>query len=218
MGITPSITLFGVYGDFTTSPEISQVFGELIGLWIVDIWQKLGSPSKLNLVELGPGRATLMKDICRASKLVPEFLKSCNIHFIELSPNLHTQDTKLNIQWHQNIETVPEAPSIIIANEFFDALPIKQYIKTKTGWAERHISIENQKLIYQDLSCALPQRFLEIGIKAKTGDIIEFCPQGNKIIDICAEKIAHNTGAMLIVDYGYTKSNFGNSLTSHKKS
>ena len=133
---------FGTTGDFITSPEISQIFGELIGLWAGECWLQLGAPSTINLVELGPGRGTLMADALRVLRVVKGFQRAMRVHLVETSPVLRQmQEVTLapwidQIEWHQSIETLPNGPCIILANEFFDALPIRQMQKTDHGWHE----------------------------------------------------------------------------------
>ena len=132
---------FGASGDFTTSPEISQVFGELIGVWLLNSWMALGSPKNFIVVELGPGRGTLMADILRAVKAVPEFTKAMNVHLVETSPVLRKlqQDKLGDVNWHDHVGTLPELPCLIIANEFFDALPIQQFENRAGRWFERMV-------------------------------------------------------------------------------
>src|SRR5262245_8750747 len=121
---------FGPDGDFITAPEISQIFGELVGIWCAAAFQSLGVPRRLNLIELGPGRGTLMSDVLRATRVMPGFREAARIHLVETSPTLRKlQGEKLgtSVAWHDSIEGLPDGPSIVIANEFFDALPIRQY-------------------------------------------------------------------------------------------
>ena len=136
--------VFGADGDFITAPEISQTFGELIGLWCAVVWQNMGSPKDFHLVECGPGRGTLMSDLLRAASRVPGF--SPNIHLVEHSAALKVrQRTALKdhtVTWHQDLSSVPPGPMILVGNEFLDALPIRQFEKTTDGWAERYIGLK----------------------------------------------------------------------------
>jgi NADH dehydrogenase [ubiquinone] 1 alpha subcomplex assembly factor 7 len=138
---------FGGGGDFVTAPEVSQVFGELIGLWAVATWQAMGSPSPFVLAELGPGRGTLMADLLRAARVRPAFLDAARIHLVETSPRLRAeQEAALSgvaVTWHTDIHALPPGPLIVVANEFFDALPIRQYARTATGWAERMVGLDD---------------------------------------------------------------------------
>ena len=134
LGYYASRDPLGEKGDFITSPEISQMFGELLGLWAVDAWTNMGSPGELHLIELGPGRGTLMQDALRAAKLAPDFLAALQVHLVEASPILiEAQKQRLSgyanqIHWHASLDTIPEGPSIVLANEFFDALPVRTRI------------------------------------------------------------------------------------------
>ena len=135
----------GVKGDFITAPEVSQMFGELLGLWAAVQWRALGMPNPIRLVELGPGRGTLMADALHAARLVPGFLEAVRVDFVEISPALRERqrDTMaarargVPVAWHDWIGDVPEGPAIVLANEFFDALPVRQFIRTPGGWRER---------------------------------------------------------------------------------
>ena len=142
----------GRRGDFITAPEVSQMFGELISIWCRLVWEKLGKPKSLNLVELGPGRGVLMSDILRASKSSQQFADAISVHLVEIGePMVEAQKEALSeypgIQWHRTIKQVPQGPSIIIANEFLDVLPIRQFIKASGKWHERCVTInEEEKL------------------------------------------------------------------------
>ena len=129
---------FGVAGDFITAPEISQTFGELIGLWCAAVWQQTGSPTKIALVECGPGRGTLMADALRAARIVPGFRDAIEVHLVEASPRLRALQRETlsgtDVTWHDTVETLPNAPSLILGNEFFDALPVEQFVATSGGW------------------------------------------------------------------------------------
>src|SRR5262245_30117386 len=135
---------FGPDGDFITAPEISQIFGELVGIWCAAAFQALGTPGQFNLIELGPGRGTLMSDILRATRVMPGFREAIRIHLVETSPTLRKlQAEKLGAaaEWHESIEGLPDGPSIVIANELFDALPIRQYEFHLGQWMERRIGL-----------------------------------------------------------------------------
>jgi NADH dehydrogenase [ubiquinone] 1 alpha subcomplex assembly factor 7 len=134
-------------GDFTTAPEVSQMFGELIGLWIVSVWQQLGSPENIRIVELGPGRGTMMNDAMRAAKVMPAFIEAAVLHLVEISPALEAIQKEafaaieVPVTWHKSISEVPEGAAIFVANEFFDALPINQAVKTGDGWHRRTVAV-----------------------------------------------------------------------------
>src|SRR5579883_2087120 len=138
---------FGAAGDFVTAPEISQMFGELIGLWAAAVWQQMGTPENVRLVELGPGRASLMLDALRATNIVDGFRSAIVVHLVEISPPLQRlqqerlQNLQVPVLWHGRLDDVPDGPAIIIANEFIDALPVHQAVKQMGGWHERVIEI-----------------------------------------------------------------------------
>jgi NADH dehydrogenase [ubiquinone] 1 alpha subcomplex assembly factor 7 len=138
---------FGRGGDFVTAPEVSQVFGELIGLWAVATFEAMGSPSSFVLAELGPGRGTLMADLLRAARVRPAFLDAAQVQLVETSPRLRAvQEATLGptaVAWHDALDSLPRGPAIVVANEFFDALPIRQFVRTTTGWAERMVGLDD---------------------------------------------------------------------------
>src|SRR3712207_1405325 len=129
----------GTAGDFTTAPEISQMFGELIGLWMLEVWNRMGRPAPCRLVALGPGRGTLMADLLRATTLLPDCKEAATVHLVETTPCLRErqQDTLapsgFKIEWHERLEDVPSGPMLLLANEFFDALPVRQFLATERG-------------------------------------------------------------------------------------
>ncbi len=207
----------GVKGDFTTAPEISQLFGEMIGIWVADSWLKLGSPERLILVECGPGRGTLMADILRVAKKVPGLPEAISVQLIETSPALIEKQKDLlagqRITWHAGLSTLPkDAPVIFIGNEFLDALPFYQVVKTAEGWRERMVTLENGKLIFA----------LGPGLKegdfpdAKEGGIFEFSPPRESIwADICA-RVKSQKGAALLIDYGHSETKIGDTFQAVK--
>ena len=137
----------GREGDFTTAPEVSQMFGELLGLWSASIWKAIGSPPMLRLVELGPGRGTMMADALRALRVLPPLYQSLSVHLVEINPVLREKQRATlsgvrDIAWHDSIDEVPDGPAVILANEYFDVLPIHQVVKRRTGWHERTVEID----------------------------------------------------------------------------
>lgn len=205
-------------GDFTTAPEISQMFGELLGAWCADLWHRLGAPNSFQLVELGPGRGTLMADILRAAQVLPAFNLAVQVHFVEISPTLRAlQAQKVpTASWHDTIDDIPasaDQPMIIVANEFFDALPVKQYRKTNMGWDEIMVGRVDDKLAYLERAAsATPFPVQQALPEVDTGDIIEACPDAAPIINTLAEKLAQAGGAALIIDYGYAAPAIGDSF------
>lgn len=197
----------GAEGDFVTAPEISQMFGEMISLCMAQTWLDTGSPAKITLAELGPGRGTLMADILRTARSVPGFAKACDIHLVEASPRLRKeQQTALNghsVSWHDTVETLPsDTPLFLVANEFFDALPIRQFIRDEAGWRERQIGVEDDTLCF-GLSAAAPIAALDHRLEdTKPGDLVETCPSAHAICKQIAARIENNGGLALFFDYG----------------
>lgn len=194
----------GAAGDFITAPEISQMFGELVGLALVQAWQDQGAPQKVTLAELGPGRGTLMRDALRAAAQVPDFAPE--VVLIEASPTLrHEQERALrgqNVTWADHVEALPETFLLLIANEFFDALPIRQFQRSGTGWREIRIGAENGKLA-RGLGQLQPQPALAHRLEdTKDGDIVELCPALPTVTQTISDRIARHGGAALIIDYG----------------
>ena len=220
---------FGKGGDFVTAPEISQMFGELIGLWLAQAWLDRGSPKQCHLIECGPGRGTLMSDILRAAKMAPGFLDSLQIHLVETSPTL-TKAQQQNladypVTWHQDLNSLPEPeaaiPQFFVANEFFDALPIHQLMKTDIGWHERVIGWDEGSNDFawtlnskkRNLEALLSEKVLK---EAETGDIAEVSPISLALSEIMADHIAHSNGVGLYIDYGYAQSATGDSFQALK--
>lgn len=207
----------GQNGDFVTSPEISQMFGELIALCFMDVWQRMGAPTRIHAIELGPGRGTLMQDFLRT--ISPEFLKAIDLHLVDISPILKQEQrqriTHKQTTWHDDIETAfaacAQAPLFVIANEFFDALPIRQFVKKEQDWVERGITYKDGayqmvELLTQDTR--LPQ--LPSG--ATVNDIAEICEDARYITQLLTQQIALQGGMALFIDYGYTQSAYGDTL------
>jgi len=209
----------GASGDFTTSPEISQMFGELIGIWMAAVWRQLGEPENVRLIELGPGRGTLMGDALRVAKVVPGFRDAIVVHLIEISPTLRkTQEIRLQnldvvLHWHGALQDVPGGPSIIVANEFVDALPLHQAVKRDDGWHERVVEIApDGQLAFG--TAAEPLLLFEAGMPralrgAPEGAIYEWRA------DTLALEIGRRVradGAALIIDYGHSHFGLGDTL------
>lgn len=216
----------GKKGNFITSPEVSQIFGEMIGVWSVNCWQLLGSPKKFKLVELGPGNGTLTKDMLKVFKNFPSFMKALDLNLVEMNKNLEKlqrQNLKSKAKWHKNIKNIKSGPIIFIANEFFDSLPIKQYQYVYKNWYERIIYITKENTFGIKLS-SRPQKMnliKNLNLKnIENGAILE-CPQYTlKYIDQVCKLIKKYKGAALIIDYGYNQTTIGNSLQAirtHKK-
>ncbi len=198
---------FGTQGDFTTAPEISQMFGELIALSLAQTWMDQGCPKKVALVELGPGRGTLMADVLRTLRAVPEFKEACEVHLIEASPRMRDvqKETLSGVApyWHESLGNLPEdLPVYAVANEFFDALPIRQMVRDGDAWRERQIGLENDALTF-GLSDAAPLAGLEHRLEdTNGGDLVEQCAPALSIMQTLAARIEKSGGAALIFDYG----------------
>jgi NADH dehydrogenase [ubiquinone] 1 alpha subcomplex assembly factor 7 len=206
---------FGAGGDFITAPEISQVFGELIGLWCADLWQRLGAPDPFLLVELGPGRGTLMSDALRVAKRVPGFAAAMRLHLVERSKRLCAlQAAKLATDlpvFHDTVASLPRGRMLLIANEFLDALPIQQFARHDGAWYERCVAFDNDRFVFARGAAAveLPA--------AADGAIAERCPQGTAITQALAQRIAGDGGAALFIDYGYYPSALGDTLQAMRE-
>jgi NADH dehydrogenase [ubiquinone] 1 alpha subcomplex assembly factor 7 len=218
---------FGRRGDFTTAPEISQMFGELIGLWCVDFWERgLAAPRSFHWVELGPGRGTLMADALRAAKLVPGFLAAAQIHLVEISPALRAlQRDRLagrSVQWHADPMGLPEeGPLLVVANEFFDALPIRQFLRDEQGWCERLVGLDESgrhlafRLSAPGVAAAqLVPRSLR---DAPPGSLVEVSPAALAVMDGLARRFCRQGGALLALDYGPPESRCGSSLQALRR-
>lgn len=197
---------FGENGDFVTAPDISQMFGELIGLCLAQAWLDQGRPDKFILAELGPGRGTLMKDILRATAAVPGFGSTARIILIEASPRLRdVQKQSLaghEIDFCNSADQIPQGPLYFVANEFFDALPIRQFQRSGNGWRERQIGLDNDALVV-GLGPKLPQPALQGRLDdTQEGDIVEDAPAALPIVSALSSRIANHGGAGLIIDYG----------------
>ncbi len=192
----------GKAGDFVTSPEISQMFGELLGLALAQAWVEQGSPTAFILAELGPGSGQLMSDALRAASRAPGFAEAAELWLVETSPVLRAEQAKRLPQpnWADTVDDLPDGPLFLIANEFFDALPIRQYHLQNDRWRETVVGIEDDKL-------TLGLKTLPEAVEdAPDGAIRERCPSGEAFAGAIAKRIADHGGAAIIVDYGYDQS------------
>ena len=210
----------GSKGDFITAPEISQMFGEMIGIWAVEAWETLGKPSPFNLVELGPGKGTLMSDLLRIGNAVPEFLDAAQVRMIETSEKLiEAQKATLSdyemIAWHKSVKDIPNQPTLIIANEFLDVLPVRQYIKTGNEWREHAINVDekNDELVWTLGTGVLDKESLPKNAdKEPEGAVFEISTIREAFIANSSELLKENSGAALFIDYGHTKTDFGDTV------
>ena len=185
------------FRDFTTAPEISQVFGELLGAWAAVAWESMGRPGRVVLAELGPGRGTLMQDALRTIRAVsPGFAASLSLHLVETSPRLRAiQADRLAATWHDSVASLPPGPLILLANEFLDALPIRQFVHRGEGWTERWV--QSGRLVERD--CPPPAR------SAAEGAILEVGEASEAVIASVAARLATEGGAAIFLDYGATE-------------
>lgn len=200
----------GAGGDFTTAPEISQMFGELVGLALAQGWLDQGAPAPFALAELGPGRGTLMADILRATRAVPGFHDALRLHLVETSPTLRQAQAATlgrdDVTWHDSITALPDLPLFLVANEFFDALPIRQAVRDGAAWRERVVGLRDGALC-MGLSDPTPLPQLAHRLEdTKDGNIVEFSPGAEAIAAEIGTRIATLGGVALIIDYGDSRS------------
>lgn len=212
---------FGAKGDFVTAPEISQIFGELIGLWCVDIWQQLGAPAHVTLVELGPGRGTLMKDALRAARVVPAFVKAVSVVMVEVSAVLKRLQqealhvSEVPVHWLDRFDDLDvNGPVIVVANEFFDALPIRQWLRGALGWSERVVGIDGAgALAFGAAAGPMNEALVPPALRgASLGSIVEVSPARAAVARLVGERVALNGGAALAIDYGFEGPSVGDTL------
>ncbi|MEL7182795.1 MAG: SAM-dependent methyltransferase [Pseudomonadota bacterium] len=198
---------FGAAGDFITAPEVSQMFGELLGLCLAQTWLDQGRPAPITLAELGPGRGTLMADVLRATKGVPGFHGAVQIHLVEASPKLRDLQRQTldrhSVTWCDHVGDLPMAPLLLLANEFLDALPIRQFVRDGGGWRERVVALHSDDLAFS-LTPATPRPDLA-HVSVPDGTMVERCPALPAIMDHIGTRVALG-GAALIIDYGHWRS------------
>ncbi|HEY9213010.1 MAG TPA: SAM-dependent methyltransferase [Ancylobacter sp.] len=208
---------FGAQGDFVTAPEISQMFGELLGLWAADSWMRLGSPSPFILAEFGPGRGTMMADALRATRIVPGFHEAASVVLVEASPRLRAKQRETlagyQVDWCASLDEVPGGPLILLANEFIDALPIRQFVRAPEGIAERMVGLDDDGALQWGLrpGARLDARGEALMQRAPAGSMLEICPLGLTIAERLGARLATSGGAALFVDYGHS-GGFGDTL------
>jgi NADH dehydrogenase [ubiquinone] 1 alpha subcomplex assembly factor 7 len=214
----------GEAGDFVTAPEISQIFGELIGLWCADLWQRIGRPDPVILAELGPGSGALMDDFLRAAATVPGFRRALRLYLVEASSLLRAaQQRRLGAadpHFVANIDAVPEGPLLLVANEFLDALPIRQLVRGPLHWAERFVSLDAEgHLVFADgpehpaLTLLVPSPLRAL----PPGTVVEICPAAAALAAVLGERLTRHPGAALFVDYGYFPSAPGPTLAALRR-
>ena len=210
----------GQAGDFITAPEISQIFGELIGLWCAKMWQRIGRPDPVVLGELGPGRGTLARDLLRAAATLPDFRRALRLYLVEASPRLRAAQRQLLAAaepvWMSRTEDLPAGPLLLVANEFLDALPVRQLVRGRIHWCERLVALDTEDgLVFAAgpenpaLDLIVPEPLRR---SAPTGAIVEICPPALALAAALGRRLAAEPGAALFVDYGYFPSAPGSTL------
>ncbi len=216
----------GAAADFTTAPEISQVFGELIGLWCAVVWQQMGAPAALNLVELGPGRGTLMRDALRASRIVPGFQAALSVHLVDSNATLREAQRAMlaeagpPIRFHDDVSALgsahalPAAPTIVIANEFLDTLPVAQLVYTRGAWHDRTVGLDGAgELAFSIGETVAEARPVPAALAPQEGDILEIAAGHNTLAgDILRARAGLGPLAALFIDYGHAATGFGETL------
>ncbi len=207
----------GRAGDFVTAPEVSQMFGELIGLWSAVVWSQLGAPERINLVELGPGRGTLMADALRALRGAPEMLAALHVHLVDISPVLKSAQADAlkgidRVAWHAHLADVPEGPLILIGNEYLDALPVRQVIRKDRGWCERVVDWKDQRFVFAAGAEVDPKTVPRPVRDAEVGEIYEWSPAVSDVVGDVADRVNRAHGAALFIDYGYARDGLGDTI------
>lgn len=232
-GYYPTRDPLGSDGDFITAPEISQMFGEVLGLWAIQSWQDMGAPDRVNLIELGPGRGIMMSDMLRSTRLAPDFFKALSVTLIEASPALEAiqartlAESGVSVNWTTDLAKVPNGPSIIVGNEFLDCLPIRQFIQKdrfagRAGWHERKVMVDNEERlafgtnpapISEGLQAQLPEGQSE----AVNDGLLEINLAVPQLLDTLKARFDTAPGRALFIDYGPDTTEFGDSLQALKR-
>jgi len=206
----------GEEGDFVTAPEISQMFGEIVGVWLADLWLRKGSPGHCHYVELGPGRGTLAHDALRS---MGKFGCRPVVHFVETSPVLKTRQAQLHPKaiWHDDISTLPDdGPLLIVANEFFDALPVEQYVATSGGWRRQMVARDRSKFVATPSIETAAEQISGSASGFPDGTILERSPASVEVAGDLGNRLAKQGGTLLIIDYGYARPGTGSTLQAVK--
>lgn len=233
-GYYPTRDPLGSDGDFITAPEISQMFGEVLGLWVIQCWKDMGSPGGFNLVELGPGRGIMMSDMLRAINLAPDCMENLSVYLIEASAALQAvqgkslENSPAHVFWVNSLDEVPLGPTVIIGNEYLDCLPIRQFVQTDrfaelSGWRERVVTLDPDTdeltfaLSTEPISEALAASFPQAQDTAKNDELLEVCPAAQQTLDTIADKFRMSPGRALFIDYGPEITEFGDTLQALKR-
>jgi NADH dehydrogenase [ubiquinone] 1 alpha subcomplex assembly factor 7 len=215
-------TSIGAAGDFITAPEVSQMFGELVGFFLVNLWQQMGQPTAFTLLELGPGRGTLMSDLLRVGARAPGFAEGAQLELFETDPELLAQQrTRLEAhqpRWIENFELAGDTPLLVVANEFFDALPIRQFVSGKDGWHERMVGLADGKRIFGLSPTPIPHGALPEAVRdAPEGAVYEAGLAANEVMKRLAGAVSRRGGAILAIDYGYSQTQTGETLQAVRR-
>lgn len=218
---------FGLEGDFITAPEISQMFGELLGAWCAAVWQSMGCPTPICLVELGPGRGTLMADALRGTRRVEGFHAAIDLHMVETSPFLKSTQAEtlrraasaISPTWHDSFDEVPTGPLLLVTNELFDALPIHQFEFQGGRWQERVVALDpsGAEFVFASRAPAAVFGLAQLPPTPRQGMTIELCPAGITLAGAIGRRVAAYGGAALTIDYGHDGSAFGDSLQAVRR-
>lgn len=205
----------GVGGDFVTAPEVSQMFGEIVGAWAAHSWMQMGAPEAFVILECGPGRGTLMADMMRACAGVKGFCNAAQVHLLEISPVLKARQgealAEYDVQWHDDFTDVPDdLPIIIVANEFFDALPFRSLVYLDGAWFERVVAVSDGVLVFGTRAC--PEALWPSFGAPKVGDVYEFSSARSAVMEAMAGRMKAHSGAALIVDYGHGVASYGDTF------
>jgi NADH dehydrogenase [ubiquinone] 1 alpha subcomplex assembly factor 7 len=218
---------FGLAGDFITAPEISQMFGELLGAWCAAVWHAMDRPNPVRLVEIGPGRGTLMADALRGTRSVAGFHDAIDLHMVETSPVLRARQAEslrqaapqLAPTWHDLFDAVPAGPLLLLANELFDALPIHQFVFHGARWHERVVTLDDGDGFVFALRAPGPTFALAapLPLPTRDGAVVEVCPAGITLAAAIGRRVVRDGGAALLIDYGHDGSGFGDSLQAVRR-
>jgi SAM-dependent MidA family methyltransferase len=212
---------FGIAGDFVTAPEVSQLFGEMIGVFMVHAWQRHGTPSGVRLVEIGPGRGTMMADMLRViQRLAPLLYDHMHVHLVETSERLRDiqQETLQahgdKVDWHVDFNDVPRGFTLLAANELFDAIPIRQFVRTATGFRERVVAldIDDEFTFTAGIATLDPAMMPQNAPGTPLGTIFEVAPAREAVMSAICERLGNNGGTAVIIDYGHFATGFGDTL------
>jgi SAM-dependent MidA family methyltransferase len=216
---------FGVDGDFVTAPEISQMFGELVAVWMVTAWRSIGAPLPVTVAEVGPGRGTLMRDIIRsAGRIAPEWKTGARFALVEASPRLTALQRRTlegmpaTLSWHETIDTLPDRPLLVVGNELLDALPFRQFVFQDGGWSERAVGLDDDgRLRFVLKAGSFDPSLLPAGQAVEEGTIFEISPARSAFMQRVCERLAKRGGAGIFLHYGHLRTGFGDTFQAVRR-